>query len=265
MTIVKEYRIRNNCTVDEYRIAQLYAVAQMSKNETGGGEGVEVVKNEPYDNELGKGQYTYKIYHLGSRVPAIIRSLIPKDALLVYEEAWNGYPHCKTVVTSPFMKESMKIVTETMHLADRGDTENAVGLDAATLAQRTVEYLDVADNELIRKSAYKEEEDPSLYKSKKTSRGPLNKPEWEKECEPVMTCYKVLTAEFKWWPITGTAEALIQSTMRTVFLMFHRQLFCQTDEWYGLTIEDIRKLEDETAAELVEKRKQEATSKTDFS
>lgn len=40
-------------------------MAEASKNETGGGEGVEVLKNEPYENEDGeKGQYTHKIYHL---------------------------------------------------------------------------------------------------------------------------------------------------------------------------------------------------------
>ena len=31
-------------TVDEYQVAQLYSVAEASKNETGGGEGVEVQK-----------------------------------------------------------------------------------------------------------------------------------------------------------------------------------------------------------------------------
>ena len=58
----------------QYQVAQLYSVAQASKNETGGGEGIEVQKNEPYTNYplLGgkhtKGQYTYKIYHLESWV-----------------------------------------------------------------------------------------------------------------------------------------------------------------------------------------------------
>ena len=40
----------------------------MSKEETSGGEGVEVLKNEPFENELGKGQYTYKIYHVAKYV-----------------------------------------------------------------------------------------------------------------------------------------------------------------------------------------------------
>ena len=45
-------------------MGQLYSVAEASKNETGGGEGVEVLKNEPYEKDGEKGQYTHKIYHL---------------------------------------------------------------------------------------------------------------------------------------------------------------------------------------------------------
>ena len=52
----------------------MYSVAMASTNETGGGEGVEVLKNEPYENvpllngKFTKGQYTHKIYHLASKV-----------------------------------------------------------------------------------------------------------------------------------------------------------------------------------------------------
>ena len=72
--IIKEYRVTLPMTVEEYQVAQLYSVAEASKNETGGGEGVEVLKNEPYDDvpllngKFTKGQYTYKIYHLASKV-----------------------------------------------------------------------------------------------------------------------------------------------------------------------------------------------------
>lgn len=58
----------------QYQVAQLYSVAEASKNETGGGEGVEVLKNEPFENypllgnRYSSGQYTYKIYHLKRQV-----------------------------------------------------------------------------------------------------------------------------------------------------------------------------------------------------
>jgi hypothetical protein len=58
------------------KVAQLYAVAEASKAETGGGEGVEVIKNEPYTNENGKGQYTYKIYHLSRLVVDMLCSIL---------------------------------------------------------------------------------------------------------------------------------------------------------------------------------------------
>lgn len=57
-------------TVEEYQVGQLWSVAEASKAETGGGEGVEVLKNEPFDNnplfngQYKSGQYTLKIYHL---------------------------------------------------------------------------------------------------------------------------------------------------------------------------------------------------------
>ncbi|KAJ2784530.1 hypothetical protein H4R18_001070 [Coemansia javaensis] len=265
MVLVKEFRIRNNCTVDEYRIAQLFSVAKMSLNETGDGEGVEVIKNEPYDNEHGKGQYTYKIYHLASRVPAIVRMVAPKGALELHEEAWNGYPSCKTVTTSPWMKENFKMITETMHLPDRGETENALNAGPDVLEQREVVYLDVADDSEQASSSYKVSEDPKMYKSKKTGRGPLAAGTWADTCDPVMTCYKMVTVEFKWWGMQTAVEALIISYTRKAMHLMHRQLFCDTDEWYGMTIEQLRALEDETAKTLLEKRHKTLENKTDFS
>ncbi|CAG9104045.1 unnamed protein product [Plutella xylostella] len=46
--LIKEFRVTLPLTVEEYQVAQLYCVAEVSKNETGGGEGIEVVKNEPF-------------------------------------------------------------------------------------------------------------------------------------------------------------------------------------------------------------------------
>ena len=72
-----------------------------------GGEGVEVQKNEPYDNvpllggKFTKGQYTYKIYHLASKVPNFVRMIAPKGSMEIHEEAWNAYPYCKTVLANP--------------------------------------------------------------------------------------------------------------------------------------------------------------------
>jgi hypothetical protein len=39
-----------------------------------------------------------------------------------------------------------------------------------------------------------------------------------------------------------------------LFRNFHRQLFCSMDEWYGLTMQDIRQLEAAAVEELNKER-----------
>jgi hypothetical protein len=258
--LIKEFRITLPMTVEEYQVAQLYSVAEASKNETGGGEGVEVQKNEPYDDvpllngKFNKGQYTYKIYHLASKVPQFVRMCAPKGSLEIHEEAWNAYPYCKTVLTNPgYMKENFIIKVETYHIADRGETDNAHELPPEKLKQREVIHIDIA-NDKVAASDYKPTEDPKTFKSEKTGRGPLDKANWRKEVDPVMTCYKLVTIEFKWFGLQTKVESFISSTERRLFLNFHRQVFCWTDKWHGMTMADIRALEDKTKEELEQQR-----------
>ena len=43
----------------------------------------------------------------------------------------------------------------------------------------------------------------------------------------------------------------IQAEKR-LFTKFHRQIFCWMDKWHGLTMDDIRKIEEDTLKELEE-------------
>jgi len=257
--IIKEYRVTLPMTVEEYQVAQLYSVAEASKNETGGGEGVEVLKNEPYDDvpllngKFTKGQYTYKIYHLASKVPSWIKMVAPKGSLEVHEEAWNAYPYCKTVLSNPgYMKDNFYIVIETYHIGDRGDQENVHELDTKKLKNRTVVPIDIANDD-VAPADFKKDEDPSTFKSEKTGRGPLSG-DWKSSVEPVMTAYKLVTIQFKWWGLQDRVENFIHATEKRIFTNFHRQVFCWMDKWHGMTMDDIRSLEEETKKKLDEER-----------
>ncbi len=70
-----------------------------------------------------------------------------------------------------------------------------------------------------------------------------------------MTCYKLVTCEFKWFGLQSRVESTIQKAERRLFTNFHRQVFCWIDRWHGLTMEDIRALEDVTKKELDKVRK----------
>jgi len=257
--LIKEFRVVMPLTVEEYQIGQLYSVAEASMNETGGGEGIEVVKNEPFDNvpllggRYSKGQYTYKKYHLASKVPSFIRMLAPKGSMEIHEEAWNAYPYCRTVITNPgYMKENFIIVIESLHLPDKGDQYNVHELTPEKLKIREVVMIDIA-NDSVANSDYKPSEDPSKFHSNKSGRGPLLG-KWQDAVDPVMTCYKLVTVEFKWFGLQNRVENFIQRAERRLFTNFHRQVFCWIDKWYGMTMEDIRALEDKVREELDKQR-----------
>ena len=67
----------------QYQVGQLWSVAEASRAETGGGEGVEVLKNEAYtgvpllNGKYNSGQYTHKIYHLASLVSVVLSHNLP--------------------------------------------------------------------------------------------------------------------------------------------------------------------------------------------
>ncbi|XP_071789497.1 phosphatidylinositol transfer protein beta isoform-like [Asterias amurensis] len=262
MVLRKEFRIVLPLTVEEYQVAQLWAVAEASKNETGGGEGVEVRKNEPYEkkddsgNVIEKGQYTNKVYHLQQKVPGYVRALAPEGALEMVEEAWNAYPYCKTVITNPdYMKEKFSLTIETWHKPDRGKQENVHKLPPAQLSKRDVVQIDIA-NDKVKDCDYDPKTDPKIVKSQKLERGPLTTTDWRNTCEPHMCAYKLVTIEFVWFGLQSIVESWIQKAERRVFTNFHRQLYSWMDKWAGLTMADIRALEDETQAELDKMRKE---------
>ena len=69
-----------------------------------------------------------------------------------------------------------------------------------------------------------------------------------------MVCYKLYKVEFKWRLIQSAVQSLIMKAVRRLLLNFHRQVFTWMDKWHGLSIEDIRKIEEQTKEELDKQR-----------
>uniref|UniRef100_A0A158PBW3 Phosphatidylinositol transfer protein n=1 Tax=Angiostrongylus cantonensis TaxID=6313 RepID=A0A158PBW3_ANGCA len=183
-----EFRIPLPLELDEFRRGQLYSVAEASKHQTGGGEGVECLKQHSFCNDTTilpdkslSGLYSYKIYRLKSRAPWALQKLLPDEAFEIHEESWNAFPYCRTVLSNPgYMRENFTLVIESTHLQDNGNSENP--LNAPEI--REIVYLDICDDNAIGKANYDSETDPKLFKSKRTGRG-LLKPDWVNSITPV--------------------------------------------------------------------------------
>ncbi|XP_042344045.1 membrane-associated phosphatidylinositol transfer protein 2-like isoform X1 [Plectropomus leopardus] len=260
--LIKEYRIPMPMSVEEYRIAQLYMIQKKSREEScGEGSGVEILENKPYtDGPGGTGQYTHKVYHIGMHIPSWFRSILPKAALRVEEESWNAYPYTRTRYTCPFV-EKFSIDIETYYKPDTGNQADVFNMSAAEKRQRSIDPIDIVTDP-IPPHEYKAEEDTRLYKSAKTQRGPL-RDDWIEEYNnnpgktPIMCAYKLCKVEFRYWGMQSKIERFIHDVgLRKVMVRAHRQAWCWQDEWYGLTMEDIRQLELETQLALATKMAQ---------
>lgn len=346
-----EYRIPLPYTTEEYQIGQLYSFAVLSKEESGDGEGVEVIKNEPFEDENGKGQYTYKIYHVNKRLPAWLAKIIPNSSLTFHEEAWNAYPYCKTVVTSPFFGKKFRIELTTRHVPDDcGQLDNVHDLSSELLKKRKVVLVDIVNDS---HEQCKKEEHPSNVHSPKllqrlgsslsssssldqsnsspsttdntnsnnnnnnvnnhensrnenstnnnnenasttntTTNGnhirnnsssgssgngnnnntgvssplPLRGADWYKdtlfkENSRIMCAYKLVSVECKLAIVQSAIESKLHDTQKGLLLRLHQKMHFTVDDWLDLTMDEIRRLENEIKEELRQKFEQKEAEK----
>lgn len=67
----------------------------------------------------------------------------------------------------------------------------------------------------------------------------------------IMCSYKLCRVEAKYWGVQGRVERFIHdSALRRTMLSAHRQAWVWQDEWLGLRLDDIRKLEADAQKEL---------------
>lgn len=65
------------------------------------------------------------------------RSILPKSALRVEEEAWNAYPYTKTRYKCPFV-EKFFLEIETRYQNDGGEQDNIFNLTDVDKQQRQI-------------------------------------------------------------------------------------------------------------------------------
>jgi len=238
-------------TVEEYKIGQLYMIAKHSAEESQKGEGVEVVENRPHtDPEHGEGQYTEKRIYISSKLPGWIKSMVPK-IFYVTEKAWNYFPFTITEYSCSFVPRfSVHILTR--YENNNGSTDNCLKLSKDMLEARLVDVVDIAMDQCA-PHHYKQEEDLTVFASKKTSRGPLMEG-WMEDTQPIMCSYKLVDVRFDMVLFQARVEEFVHKAIREILLVGHRQAFAWIDEWFGLTIQDVReyeaKLQEETNARV---------------
>ncbi|CAH1398978.1 unnamed protein product [Nezara viridula] len=252
--LITEFRIPMPFTLDEYQRGQMYTTIQTSLLESSNEEGVEVLKNEPFSDNAdmpegySSGDYTKKVYNFANRFPFFIRALAPKSAMQLTEESWNSFPYTRTILTNDKMKEDFFIKIDTIYCEGKPEQENAHELSQDLLDTRKVVQIDIAKDTLS--NAWKRDTpEPSQFTSAEVNRGPLAT-DWIQTAEPIMTCYKLVQVKFKWFGLQRTIESFIMKTERKLFTSFHRCMFVWIDDWFVLTPNQLKNMENKADKQL---------------
>lgn len=58
-----------------------------------------------------------------------------------------------------------------------------------------------------------------------------------------MCSYKLVAVKFEVWGLQTRVEQFVHKVVRDILLIGHRQAFAWVDEWYDMTMEDVRQFE----------------------
>lgn len=268
-TIYREYILPLPFTPEQYRIAQLYTVIKVSQQEATGDTSIQIKKNEDVDDEIhGKSRYTEKIFYLNSKVPGVIRAVVPRKALIVEEFAFNSFPTCHTYYTNrAFSEKSFKssvfsnhisiekyadlnlpeVITDKNKNSERPNIFSNLSVSDGDYAKSQFKVMDVYQN--IQNSMF----DPNQIEID----GQKYKPDWYKTANfEYMACQKFVTLKFDVFGL-GWLVHEIEKHIDKIFLAAHQQMICTYDEWKDLKMDDIRKMEDSASQKLNEKKGRE--------
>ncbi|EAY21809.1 Phosphatidylinositol transfer protein [Trichomonas vaginalis G3] len=257
---IYEYRVILPTNVPQYQIGNLYMCAQRTRETQGGGEGIEILKNEPYQEGEEKGQYTHKVMHFKSKVPGAIRWAIPDKYLHIDEKSHNSYPHFHTLYEQKGMGKDFYLLVESQHMVydrEKGVPDNALNLTPEELKQRQIFYLDIVNS---KPKPEKPEWDmhnfecPEAKISKlstpKNTCDETKPPEWTLTYEgDMIVAVKIVKFKFKWFGIQSAVESFAMGKFHDVFLDSHRAMFSWAAQWFPMDMPAIRKLEQEVQDE----------------
>ncbi|KAF8683779.1 hypothetical protein HU200_044712 [Digitaria exilis] len=251
--ILVQSRIVMPLSMEEYEIGLSYTIMEMEQQNTNSKEGVEVLQQVPFEDEkLGKGQLTSKVYHLQrpkwivrfhlrshnfgllpfctkvttatmcSKIPSWMKGFAPASALTVHEDSWCAFPKSRTD------DQCSKHRPDNLQVAKNRTRPSSEGMDGMRSC-RLFSNL----NQYSHRQETKQKPHDALCS-------------FQDSCRPVMTTYKLVIMDAPIWGLGERLEDFIIAGERALFLACHRLCFAWIDEWYGMTVDQIREMERQT-------------------
>ncbi len=241
-SLKREFRTLLPYSLDEFLTGYRWSIAESSILETGGGEGVQIVKEPKFvSSEEGTGEYTHKLLYLKAKVPPLFEYMA--DGIFkVHEKSW----FTSTGVTTEYTEK--KVMGDAF-----GTTIRSKFVDGDDCQQNNIlpesGSVDVTQVDFTTDIPEGQEWDPTQCSSEKLNRGPLRS-DWQSD-QPHMCVYTYVEVKFDWGDLLqNIVEPRAINAYQSLLEKFYRQMFCWADDWAGLSEKEVEKKERDTMAEL---------------
>jgi len=221
-----------------------------SLEECANGEGIEFVREEPYNENGETGSYQLKIYHYASRIPGVFRWAIPKSLTDFHEEAWTSFPHDLRRYHIPGLGERFALDIDTYFYPYTTPEEiapNPCHLNDEELQKREIMYIDILNQPpLPTRDDWKlhgyENPDAGILKlpENRDAFDPKNPPAWTRSYTGPLVCIsRCIKAKFDVWGVQTKAEEFLAiAGIPNVLLESARGMIGWSNEWSPMSFEE---------------------------
>lgn len=237
-----QFRIKLPYSLEAYNICQLYMASNHALSESKGEVQVSVLKNEKSTHPtLGDCQYTLKHMDIANKLPSAIKYAVGNNkALHFLETSHNAYPKCHTTYMSDyFTKEKFFVSVDSIHFEGNVDLNvNVLNIDSDIFSKAEFVEIDIYGKPYnVKYKAVKEENN-----------------------DVCMTAIKFVVINVNCWGL-GWMAGMVKDVLKDVFVGAHQRGYCERREWQGMSMEDIRRMEDVNKNKLDELEKEKKCEK----
>ena len=257
---IVEFRIIVPFTMEQTKISSRYANARKSKEETKGGDGVEILETGEFEEEGRKGVSAHRVYHIKSHVPSALRWALPEKYAHVHEHYKNCFPHYDNYFEIPEMGEDMILKNESRIIPYTHETilpENIMGLNDEELKKRKIVYLDMLNGPSGSFGDYDThgvscpEAGIMELHAKNNKCDETKIPQWTEDYTGTMTCIiKVVKFRFKWFGLQSMVEKIVPGVFHDMFLATHRAMIVWAKDWYFMDEQAVTEYENSIKSEV---------------
>lgn len=258
---IVEFRIFMPFKLPWCRAAAKYAVNRRTTEESGNGDGFEIIEAGNFEEDGHVGRYVHRVLHFKNKVPAAIRWALPEKYSSILETNKNCFPHYVATFHMEQLGDDLICDTETRHVESpdpENIPDNVMGFTDDELKIRKIVYLDILDGPEPKHKEFDihgfsfEEGGIPPFPTKKRDGDSKKPPRWlEGYNGPLVLIIKTLKFHLKWKGIqTITENYVANKIIPSTYLDTHRAMLTWIREWFYMSEEDLVALENKTKDDL---------------